>query len=130
MSRVETIGRATLYLGNCLEIVGALAPVDHLMTDPPYESLTQAAIGTVPKGNLKGCSTRLGRPLDFDPIDAIRADVVAMGAIGRCARRSFRCAFQRLSFGKSERDEIRRGGLGRAPIEAKRRPAFKPQWRY
>lgn len=36
MSRVETIGAATLYLGDCREIVPALALFDAVVTDPPY----------------------------------------------------------------------------------------------
>lgn len=73
------IGRATLWLGDALEIAPMLGAVSHLITDPPYEAITQAAIGSVPKGNLKGASTRLGRPLDFEPIDAIRERVAHLG---------------------------------------------------
>ena len=36
MSRIETIGLATLYLGDCMEIMPALGEVDALVTDPPY----------------------------------------------------------------------------------------------
>lgn len=36
MSRIETIGNATLYLGDCREILPTLPPVDALVTDPPY----------------------------------------------------------------------------------------------
>jgi site-specific DNA-methyltransferase (adenine-specific) len=74
------IGNATLYLGDCLQIMPTLGAVDHIICDPPYEAITQAAIGTIPKGNLKGASKRLGRALNFDPIDAIRREVVAFGA--------------------------------------------------
>lgn len=35
--RVETIGCATLYLGNCLEILPQLGGADAVVTDPPYE---------------------------------------------------------------------------------------------
>lgn len=35
MSRVETIGRATLYLGDAREIVGDLQP-DAILSDPPF----------------------------------------------------------------------------------------------
>jgi site-specific DNA-methyltransferase (adenine-specific)/modification methylase len=35
-SRVEHIGNATLYLGDCLEILPVLGPVDAVVTDPPY----------------------------------------------------------------------------------------------
>lgn len=39
MSRTETIGDATVYLGDCLEILPALDAVDQIITDPPYEQL-------------------------------------------------------------------------------------------
>lgn len=34
--RIETIGDATLYLGDCLEILPTLGRVDAVVTDPPY----------------------------------------------------------------------------------------------
>ena len=34
--RVETIGDATLYLGDCLEIMPTLPKVNAVITDPPY----------------------------------------------------------------------------------------------
>lgn len=34
--RVETIGRATLYLGDAREIVPTLGPIDSFVSDPPY----------------------------------------------------------------------------------------------
>lgn len=36
MSRVEHIGSATLYLGDCREILPTLARPDAIVTDPPY----------------------------------------------------------------------------------------------
>jgi len=36
MSRIETIGNCTLYLGDCREILPLLARVDLVLTDPPY----------------------------------------------------------------------------------------------
>lgn len=36
MSEVVTIGDATLYHGNCLEILPTLPKVDAVVTDPPY----------------------------------------------------------------------------------------------
>lgn len=36
MTRVEHIGDATLYLGDCLEILPTLGKVDAVVTDPPY----------------------------------------------------------------------------------------------
>lgn len=36
MSRVEVIGNATLYLGDCRDILPTLPKVDAVITDPPY----------------------------------------------------------------------------------------------
>jgi DNA modification methylase len=36
VARVETIGRATLYLGDCRDILPTLQPVDAVVSDPPY----------------------------------------------------------------------------------------------
>jgi site-specific DNA-methyltransferase (adenine-specific) len=36
--RVETIGNATLYLGDCLQILPTIGRVDAIITDPPYSS--------------------------------------------------------------------------------------------
>lgn len=38
--RVERIGDATLYLGDCLEILPTLEKVDAVITDPPFLGLT------------------------------------------------------------------------------------------
>ena len=35
-ARVETIGAATLYLGDCREVLPGLGKVDAVVTDPPY----------------------------------------------------------------------------------------------
>jgi site-specific DNA-methyltransferase (adenine-specific) len=36
MTRVEQIGRATLYLGDCRDILPTIGAVDAVVTDPPY----------------------------------------------------------------------------------------------
>jgi site-specific DNA-methyltransferase (adenine-specific)/modification methylase len=36
MTRIETIGDATLYLGDCREILPTLGKMDAVVTDPPY----------------------------------------------------------------------------------------------
>lgn len=38
MIRIETIGAATLYLGDALEIIPTLGKVDAVISDPPYSS--------------------------------------------------------------------------------------------
>lgn len=42
MSRVERIGDATLYLGDCMEILPTLETVDSVIADPPYSARTHA----------------------------------------------------------------------------------------
>jgi DNA modification methylase len=36
VSRIEKIGNATLYLGDCREILPTLGKFDACVTDPPY----------------------------------------------------------------------------------------------
>ena len=45
--RVETIGNATLYLGDCREILPTLPKVDACITDPPYGMAFQSNFRTV-----------------------------------------------------------------------------------
>lgn len=40
MSRVEHIGDATLYLGDCREILPTLSGIDAVVTSPPYNQMT------------------------------------------------------------------------------------------
>ena len=40
VSRIERIGNATLYLGDCREILPTLPKVDAVITDPPYAERT------------------------------------------------------------------------------------------
>lgn len=48
--RVETIGDATLYMGDCMEVMPGLQPVDLVATDPPYLNLTGGA--SLPQGGV------------------------------------------------------------------------------
>lgn len=51
MSRIEVIGNATMYLGDCREILPTLPKVDAVITDPPYG--IGASAGTGKYGRLK-----------------------------------------------------------------------------
>ena len=83
MTRVETIGRATLYLGDCLEIMPTLRLVDHIICDPPYEAIMHASKAGI-KGLVRPDGTHHWKPLDFEPVDAIRAPFVAL-SVEHCA---------------------------------------------
>lgn len=48
--RVENIGLATLYLGDCREILPTLAPCDLILTDPPYGIGADSHAGPANKG--------------------------------------------------------------------------------
>ena len=49
--RIETIGNATLYLGDCLEVMDLIVGVDAIVTDPPYCSGAVSEAGrTAAKG--------------------------------------------------------------------------------
>ena len=43
--RVERIGRATLYLGDCREVLPTLGKVDAVVTDPPYGIGASSGVG-------------------------------------------------------------------------------------
>jgi DNA modification methylase len=52
VSRVEVIGDATLYLGDCMEILPTLSGLDVLVSDPPYGIAYASGMG----GKFKGVS--------------------------------------------------------------------------
>lgn len=53
--RVEIIGGATLYLGDCSEIIPQLGKVDAVITDPPYSQRTHAGHDSAAKnGSAEG----------------------------------------------------------------------------
>src|SRR4249919_3135547 len=61
MSRVEHIGRAQLYLGDCRDILPTLPKVDAVVTDPPY------GIGeSGGKARTRGCSQPNHERLEWD----------------------------------------------------------------
>lgn len=66
MSRIETIGNATLYLGDCMEILPTLGKVDAVITDPPY------GLGERMQGGTWGSKTEFKEMVVWDnaPPDA------------------------------------------------------------
>lgn len=67
MGRVETIGNATLYLADCLEIVADLGGCDVLCSDPPYGQ--KAKVNTFHAGGTrkKAVVQRNGKSLTVNP---------------------------------------------------------------
>lgn len=71
MSQCVTIGAATLYLGDCREILPTLEGVGHIIGDPPYEDELHAAIGKIRRNDGQAMIDDLG----FVGINAVRADI-------------------------------------------------------
>ena len=69
MGRIETIGRATLYLGDCRDILPTLPKVDAVVTDPPY-GIGEAG-GNAAKRQRKagGNSRALADQRDYEALD-------------------------------------------------------------
>lgn len=77
--KIRTIGNATLYLGDCREILPSLEPVDAVVTDPPYLHLA----GTYERDYQGGVGRKVsvtravgdewGASLDWVPIAGAKA---------------------------------------------------------
>lgn len=65
--RIETIGDATLYLGDCLEILPTLPKVDAVITDPPYGINYKPEGGGKVKKNFTNEDRVRGDDKPFDP---------------------------------------------------------------
>ncbi len=77
--RVE-IGGCVLYLGNCLDVMATLDPVDHTISDPPYEAIMHQAKASASARKLRVDGGAEVKPLDFAAIDDIRAEFTALSA--------------------------------------------------
>jgi site-specific DNA-methyltransferase (adenine-specific) len=75
MTESVIIGNATLYLGDCLDIMPNIGTVDHIICDPPYEASLHAAKAHL--SNLRKDSGPELKEINFDSVDAIREPFVA-----------------------------------------------------
>jgi site-specific DNA-methyltransferase (adenine-specific) len=79
--RDVTVGPARLILGDALAVMPGLDPVDHIVTDPPYEASMHAAKAQARhRKHLRTDGGAEPKALDFAPIDAIRSDVARLSA--------------------------------------------------
>ena len=76
----ERIGGQRLLLGDCLEIMGELGKVDHVICDPPYEDEYQKTKSQIKRtdGQAWGVGESFSDSLGFDGISSIRENLVAM----------------------------------------------------
>nr|WP_312968038.1 site-specific DNA-methyltransferase [Brucella intermedia] len=70
--RIERIGDAVLYNGDCLEVMATLEPIDHVISDPPYEASTHANIGGIRRND----GGKVTEKLNFASVDDIREDTI------------------------------------------------------
>ena len=68
--RKEVIGDCTLYLGDCLEVLPTLEPMDHVISDPPYEARMQALHAQFKLRRNDGGAQR--KELNFQSVQDIR----------------------------------------------------------
>lgn len=72
--RVETIGNATLYLGDCFEALAMLPMVDAVITDPPYGLGLSTDLWKAQRGRMER--------MDWDKATVARLDDIrALGAV-------------------------------------------------
>lgn len=76
--REEIIGDCRLILGDCLDVMQVLEPVDHIIMDAPYEASLHASKNSLSAPVRTGSGPDL-KGLDFDAIDNIRNAVVKAG---------------------------------------------------
>lgn len=80
--RREVIGDATLYLGDCLEILPALGKVDAVVTDPPYGIDYDGSHKKYHNGIDRGACEWDAKPFDPEPIIALNKPTIMFG--GNC----------------------------------------------
>lgn len=78
--RVEHIGDATLYLGDCRDVIALVDDVDSIVTDPPY--LFAASGGGIFRSNRK-CMDRiqaggLDKGFDYSALNALKVNSVVV----------------------------------------------------
>lgn len=73
MSDPVIIGNAALYCGDCFDVMAGLGPVDHVISDPPYEDELHAAIGRIRRSDGREMVQDLG----FGGVNADRSRIAA-----------------------------------------------------
>lgn len=91
MGRVEHIGRATLYLGDCSEILPSLGQFDACVTDPPYgigADETASSAGKQNANRIEGLSNASKGWRDYGESswDRDRPPAATFDAIRKCSK--------------------------------------------
>lgn len=100
MNRIEQVGNATLYLGDCLEILPTLTKVDAVITDPPYSDRTHKMAKTN-KGKGHGTTLVTFAALSDDEFSACVGQWLAVSdgwVLATCDYRHARLAYDLPQF--------------------------------
>jgi hypothetical protein len=81
--RTEIIGDATLYLGDCLEVLPTLSGVDCVITDPPYSANTHKMARSASRGAGHGVSLITFAALTGEQFDLVMAAGEALRSAGK-----------------------------------------------
>jgi site-specific DNA-methyltransferase (adenine-specific) len=84
MSRIERLSDdVTLYLGDCREVLPTLGPVDHVITDPPFEEEAHTLQRRINRGRTCGGAGDLvsAEPLPFAAIEDREAVAAAIARV-------------------------------------------------
>ena len=103
MTSPVTIGDATLYLGDSLEILPTLGKVGHVVSDPPYEDELHKAVGRIRRNDGREMVADLG----FAGVNSRRA---AIAAACVAASRGWLILFSLAEGVRAWRDEIQAAG--------------------
>lgn len=85
--RIERIGAATLYLGDCREILPTLGKVDAVVTDPPYGIAHVKGAGGKGKHDRRNIAPIIGDDRPFDPSPLLQFDNVLLWGADHYAER-------------------------------------------
>jgi site-specific DNA-methyltransferase (adenine-specific) len=80
--RVETIGDARLYLGDCMDILPTLGKVDAVITDPPYSARTHAGHDA---GARPGIDSTVRDTLGYGALTIETVEMLAQTFSGICS---------------------------------------------
>lgn len=87
MTRIERIGDAVLYLGDCLSILPTLRGVDAIVSDPPYGISFQKGSGGKGKHTVRNDGPVVGDDAPFDPEPFLHAEHVILWGGNHYAQR-------------------------------------------